>query len=337
MNLLILLLFVMNKAVVFSGIQPTGNLHLGNYLGAVKNWVELQNSEKYQTFIFIADLHSLTNTIAKEKLQEQTLITAAEILAAGIDSEKTCFFVQSHVPQHSELLWILSCVTPYNELQRMTQFKDKSQKQAKNINAGLLNYPILQAADVLLYKATKVPVGKDQVQHLELTHDIVRLFNNRFGNYFEDVQPLLTSTPKIMSLQDPLKKMSKSDGEEYVIELADEPKNLDQKLKKAVTASVGGEKSPGVANLLLLLKEFGSNEHYEEFLAAEKNGSIRYGDLKKVLAESIGNYFAEFRKRRNELLQNKKKLKEILEGGAVKAKKVAEKTMEEVRTLVGIR
>jgi tryptophanyl-tRNA synthetase len=327
----------MSKPVIFSGIQPTGNLHLGNYLGAVKNWVELQNSGEYQMFIFIADLHSLTSNIPPEKLREQTLVTAAEILAAGIDPKKTCLFVQSHVPEHAELAWVLSCVTPLSELQRMTQFKDKSQKQDKNINTGLLNYPILQAADVLLYKATTIPVGKDQVQHLELTRDIARWFNNRFGEFFPEVKPLLTKTSKIMSLVQPLKKMSKSDGAENVLDLMDEPSAIEAKLKKAVTATEGGGESPGVQNLLDLLKEFGSAEKYNEFSEAEKNGSIRYGDLKKELAGSIANHFAEFRTKRAELLKNKKAVEEILQSGANQAKKVAEQTMEGVRKLIGIR
>jgi tryptophanyl-tRNA synthetase len=306
-------------------------------LGAVKNWVELQNSGEYQMFIFIADLHSLTSNIPPEKLREQTLVTAAEILAAGIDPKKTCLFVQSHVPEHAELAWVLSCVTPLSELQRMTQFKDKSQKQDKNINTGLLNYPILQAADVLLYKATTIPVGKDQVQHLELTRDIARWFNNRFGEFFPEVKPLLTKTSKIMSLVQPLKKMSKSDGAENVLDLMDEPSAIEAKLKKAVTATEGGGESPGVQNLLDLLKEFGSAEKYNEFSEAEKNGSIRYGDLKKELAGSIANHFAEFRTKRAELLKNKKAVEEILQSGANQAKKVAEQTMEGVRKLIGIR
>ena len=327
----------MSKPVIFSGIQPTGNLHLGNYLGAVKNWVELQNSGKYQMYIFIADLHSLTGNQTAEERRNQTMITTAELLAAGIDPHKVCFFLQSDIQEHTELMWILSSITSVAELERMTQFKDKSQKQAKNVNAGLLTYPILQAADVLLYHATLVPVGKDQVQHLELTNDILRWFNKRYSEYFTEVKPLLTPTPKIMSLLDPSKKMSKSLGPSYVIELADEPEVITNKLKKAVTATEGGDNSPGAQNLLLLLKEFGSKEVYEQFSQAEKNKTIRYGDLKKELAEAIGNHFTEFRKRRTELLAHPKKLLEIVEHGRVEAQKVAQKTMHEVRKLVGLR
>jgi tryptophanyl-tRNA synthetase len=244
--------------------------------------------------------------------------------------------VQSHIPEHAELAWILSCVTPVGELERMTQFKDKSQKQEKNVNAGLLNYPILMAADILLYKAAMVPVGKDQVQHLELTHDSVRWFNNRYGEYFSDVKPLLTETPKIMGLLNPAKKMSKSDGHDNVLYLVDSLEVLEKKLKKAVTATEGGVASAGAENLLLLLKEFSNTQTYSQFAEAEKNGSIRYGDLKKVLAESIANYFENFRKKRAELLNNQQEIRSVLEDGAKKAKKVAEKTMEEVRNLVGL-
>lgn len=327
----------MSKPIIFSGIQPTGNIHLGVYLGAIKNWIDLQNSDKYQMYIFIADLHSLTGNQTPKERHEQIVITIAEMLALGIDPKKVCFFVQSHIPEHTELMWILSTITSIAELERMTQYKDKSQKQVKNVNAGLLNYPILQAADILLYHGELVPIGKDQVQHLELTNDILRWFNKRYSEYFKPVKPLLTSTPKIMSLLDPAKKMSKSDGGDGTIDLADDPETILRKLKKAVTATEGGENSPGVQNLLLLLKEFGTTELYEQFSKAEKDKTIRYGDLKKELAEAIGNYFAEFRKRRTELLHDPKKLMEIMERGALDAKKIAEKTMNEVRTLVGIR
>lgn len=327
----------MSKPVIFSGIQPTGNIHLGVYLGAIKNWIELQNSGAYHIYFFIADLHALTGDMAAEKRREQIKIAVAEILAAGIDPEKVCFFLQSDIPEHTELMWILSSITSVTELERMTQFKDKSQKQVKNVNAGLLNYPILQAADILLYHGTLVPIGKDQVQHLELTNDIRRWFNKRYGEYFAEVKPLLTQTPKIMSIIDPARKMSKSDGGDGTINLADEPEEIMRKLKKAVTATEGGAGSPGVQNLLLLLKEFGSKEAFEQFSKAEKDGSIRYGDLKKVLAESIANYFSEFRKRRAELLSNPKKLTILLEEGKEKAKHVAQKTMSEVRTFVGLR
>ncbi len=327
----------MTKKIIYSGIQPTGNLHIGNYLGAVKNWVKLQNSGDYQCYFFIADYHSLIgNTNASER-HDQIVRTAGELLAAGIDPEKSVLYVQSHVPEHTELAWIFNTVTPITELERMTQFKDKSASQNKNINAGLFTYPVLQAADILLYHANTVPVGKDQVQHVELTRDIARWFNKRYKDYFPEAKALLTEIPKVMSLLEPTKKMSKSLGEGHVIELADEPAVITKKLKKAVTATEGGGKAPGVENLLLLLKEFGGEKVYQGFAKAEKDGSIRYGDLKTEVASAVGKHFADFRDRRTELLQNHDEIAEVLISGAKKASKVAKATMEDVRKLVGIR
>ncbi|MDO8626202.1 MAG: tryptophan--tRNA ligase [Candidatus Magasanikbacteria bacterium] len=327
----------MSKPIILSGMQPTGSLHIGNYLGALKNWVELQNSGQYELFFFVADLHSLTIDMKPETRRKNIRLLAAEYIASGLDPKKVTLFVQSHIPEHTELTWIFSTVTPVTELFRMIQFKDKSEHNAKNINAGLLTYPALQAADVLLYHGALVPVGQDQVQHLEMTRDCARWFNNRYGHYFPETKPLLTQFPKIMSLLEPTKKMSKSAGESHYIGMADEPKIIAAKLKKAVTATAGGGQAPGAANLLALLKQFGDKKMYTEFTAAEKNGSIRYGDLKAELASAIGNYFAGFRARRAELLANPKKLDAILEDGAERARGVAKKTMADVRKLVGLR
>lgn len=327
----------MSKPIIFSGIQPTGNLHIGNYLGALKNWVELQNSDKYDCFFCVVDYHSLTGNMTAEERKINTLTVAAEIIAAGIDPKKSTLFVQSRVTEHMELAWIFNCVTPISELYRMTQFKDKSERQEKNINAGLLTYPILQAADILLYHGQLVPVGQDQVQHLELTRDIARWFNARYSGNFPETKPFLTKVPKVMSLLEPAKKMSKSLGKDHVIELADEPAEIERKLKRAVTATEGGEHAPGVENLLLLLQAFGSEESFEGFAAAEAAGTIKYGDLKVTLAGAIADYFAEFRKTRAKLLAKPEKLEKMLTSGAKRAKRVAEKTMEDVRKLVGIR
>ena len=327
----------MSKPILFSGIQPTGNLHIGNYLGAVKNWVTLQNSGEYDCFFSVVDYHSLTGNMTAEERRGQITRTVIELLAAGIDPEKSTLFVQSHVPEHTELAWIFNSLTPMAELERMTQYKDKSTQQAKNINAGLFTYPVLQVADVLLYHGTHVPVGEDQVQHIELVRDVARWFNNRYGNYFPETEVLLTHIPRVKSLLEPTKKMSKSKGQGHVIELADEPESIANKLKKAVTASEGEEGSPGVANLLLLLKEFGSAGDYTKFSAAEKEGSIRYGDLKQVLAESIATYFADFRKKRAALLQDNTTVTAIMESGAKKAGDVAKETMSVVRKMVGVR
>jgi len=322
---------------IVSGIQPTGNLHIGNYLGAVKNWLELQKNNEYQLYIFIADLHSLTGKLSAEELNKQTKITIAELLALGINPDKVTFFKQSAIKEHTELAWFFSCVTPISELYRMTQFKDKSEAQTKNINSGLLTYPILQAADILLYKGDAVPVGEDQVQHIELTRDTARWFNKKYKtNFFPETKHLLTHIPKIKSLLEPGKKMSKSLGSGHVIELADEPEVIQKKLNKAVTASEGGNNSPGAKNLLTLLKEFGSIEKYNLFVKTEKDGDIRYGDLKTELTESIARYFAEFRKTRDKLLNNPEKLEKIMIHGAKKAKKIAQKNMEEIRKIIGL-
>lgn len=326
-----------NKPIILSGIQPTGNFHIGNYLGAVQNWVNLQNSGQYQMNIFIPDLHSLTGNLSPDERRRLMTMAAIELIAAGIDPERATLFLQSHVPEHAELAWIFNCVTPVAELYRMTQFKDKSERQEKNINTGLLTYPILQAADILLYRATVIPVGQDQVQHVELTRDIARWFNNRFGNFFAEPRHLLSEVPKVMSLLEPTKKMSKSHGENTVIELADEPEIIEKKLKKAVTATESGDVAPGVENLLLLLKHFGDHVLHKQFIAAEKDGSIRYGDLKKAVGDGIALHFAEFRERRKELLAHPKKIEKILDEGAIKARKVAQKTMKDVRKLIGIR
>ena len=326
----------MSKPIVVSGIQPTGNLHIGNYLGAVKNWLELQNSGKYDLYIFIADLHSLTGKLSAQQLRDQVKVTVAELLAAGIDPNKTTFFVQSHVQEHTELAWLFNCVTLMNELDKMTQFKEKAAQQI-SATAGLFTYPILQAADILLYKGALVPVGQDQIQHVELTRDIARWFNNKYSVFFPETKHLLTNVPKVMSLLEPEKKMSKSLGAGHVIDLCETPENIENKLKKAVTATVGGAVAPGVSNLLGLLKEFGDKKIHEQFVRAEKQGDIRYGDLKKALSDAISCHFTEFRKKRSKLLEDSHKLDNILAKGAKKAQKVAKLNMIEIRKLVGIR
>ncbi len=326
----------MSKPVIVSGIQPTGNLHIGNYLGAVKNFVALQNSGKYELYIFIADLHSLTGKKPERKLRDMVRETAAEFIAAGIDPKKVTFFAQSDVIGHTELAWIFSCVTSMGELEHMTQYKDKT-AQFQQATAGLFTYPVLQSADILIYKGQIVPVGQDQVQHVELTRDVARSFNNKYGEFFPEAKHLLTQVPKVMSLLEPEKKMSKSLGVGHVVELRESPEEIENKLKKAVTATTGGVQAPGVVNLLGLLKEFGDKKIYNDFVEAEKDGSIRYGDLKKALAEAIANHFAEFRTKREKLLKDPKKLDKILAGGAAKAQKVATKNMVEVRKLVGLK
>ncbi|PIR78250.1 MAG: tryptophan--tRNA ligase [Candidatus Magasanikbacteria bacterium CG10_big_fil_rev_8_21_14_0_10_36_16] len=328
----------MTKKIVFSAIQPTGNLHIGNYLGAIRNWVELQKNEDYECIFCIADYHAMTGDKTAQDRREQIILMATELLALGIDPKKSTFFVQSHVPEHTELAWIFNTLTPIAELERMTQYKDKSQKQAKNINTGLFTYPTLMAADILLYHTDFVPVGEDQIQHVELTRDIGRWFNNKYAkNYFGEVKPLLTEIPKVKSLLEPTKKMSKSNGLNHVLELADEPEVIFAKLKKAVTASEPGEKSPGVENLLLLLKNFADVAVYNNFVEAEKNATIKYGELKEKLAQAIGEYFEDFREKRTQHLEDRSFLATVLAEGEERASKIAKATMKEIRQLIGIR
>lgn len=324
-----------HKPTLFSGMQPTGNLHIGNYLGALKNWVNLQNSGEYNSMFCIVDYHALTGKISAEERRDQILKTAIEFVAAGIDPEKSILFVQSHVPEHTELAWIFQSVTPVAELDRMTQFKDKG--ATVGATAGLYTYPVLQAADILLYQGSVVPVGEDQVQHVEMTRDIARWFNNKYGDYFPEAKVLLTEIPRVKSLLAPDKKMSKSLGEGHVIEMADEPPVIMKKLKKAVTATDGGTDAPGVVNLLLLLKEFGATELAAQFEAAQADGSIRYGDLKVAVADAISAELAEFRERREELMRNHDEIADILAHGAEQAQARAKETMEQVRELIGVR
>jgi len=323
-------------AKIFSGIQPTGQLHLGNYLGAIKNWVELQ--DKYDCIYCIVDYHAMTIPYQPAEMQTNILGAAADLIAAGIDPEKSILFVQSHVPEHTELAWILNTVTPLSELKRMTQFKDKSKQFPENVNMGLFDYPVLQAADILLYQADRVPVGKDQVQHVELTRLIARKFNQKFGDLFPEPKTLLTKAPRVMSLKDPSKKMSKSLGAAHYIALTDEPDVVQDKIKKAVTdtGEETGEMSPGVANLFGLLEIFGPADVFKKFTAERETGKIKYAELKETLGQAVSNYFADFRERRKELLADEGELRKTLEAGAEKARTIARENINEIKQKVGL-
>src|SRR3989339_1183733 len=218
---------------ILSGVQPTGSIHIGNYLGATKQWIELQKNN--ECVFFIADLHSLTTTHNSADLQKNILEVAVAHLAAGIDPQKSVFFIQSKIKEHTELCWLLNTVCPIGDLQRMTQYKEKARQFKKDINAGLLNYPILQAADILLYKTEAVPVGKDQVQHIELARTIAKKFNQKFGEFFKEPKEILTTAKRIMSLTSPDKKMSKSLGEKNYIALSDTPEIIKKKIQSATT------------------------------------------------------------------------------------------------------
>lgn len=322
----------MSKEIILSGIQPTGKLHIGNYLGALKNFVELQN--KHECYFFIADYHSITEDYEPKIKQQQVIELAKDFLAAGLDPKKCTIFVQSHIPEHTELTWIFNCVTPVSYLERMTQYKDKASQQKGNVNVGLFDYPVLQAADILMYKVTAVPVGQDQDQHLELTRQIARFFNNRFGQTFSEPKTLHTKTPKIMSLLEPEKKMAKSLGDNHCLYIDDEPNIIKQKLAKAVT-DIGDGRSTGAKNLLDLIKIFSKKEIYQKFITDSKAGKLRYADLKQALASDITDYFATFRKTKKQI--SEQEVKKVLAQGAQKAKRVAEKTMAEVRKKIGIR
>jgi tryptophanyl-tRNA synthetase len=322
---------------IFSGVQPTGYLHIGNYLGALKQWVELQHEN--DCLFCIVDLHAITIPYNPEETQKKILNQAASYLAVGLDPEKAIIFTQSKVREHTELCWLLNTITPLGELYRMTQYKEKSEKHKKNENAGLLNYPILMAADILLYDTDIVPVGEDQKQHVELARDIARRFNNKFGETF--VIPKVQLPPqgaRIMSLSNPKKKMSKSDGEESYISLFDTPEEIKRKIKVAVT-DTGKEikydpiKKPGISNLLTIYSLF-SNKKIKELEKEMKDKS--YKNLKEELAELITIKLTPFREKRDELLNREVYVREILHQGEEKARVLAEAKMNEVKKKMGL-
>ncbi len=322
----------MSKPILISGIQPTGRLHLGNYLGALKNFVELQNSGKYDCYFFIADYHSLTIDFDERQKMGEVFGVARAYLASGINPKKSTVFTQSHVPESTELAWIFNALTPLGEAERMTQFKEK-REQKLGTAVGLLTYPLLMAADILLYDAKFVPVGEDQLQHLELTRDIARRFNNRFGETFVEPQAVLTKTPRVMSLNDPGKKMSKSLPEGCLF-LDDSPKDIEKKIKRAVTDSESEVKydpgnKTGVSNLLLIYEALAgkTTKELEKKYAGKGYGQLK-GDLAAVTIEALKPF--------RESKMPDKKLKSVLDTGAKKAKKLAAAKMKEVKNRLGL-
>ncbi|MBU2575868.1 tryptophan--tRNA ligase [Patescibacteria group bacterium] len=322
------------KNLIFSGMQPTGALHLGNYLGALKQWVDLQ--DEHNCIFCIVDYHAMTIDYNPKKMPERITELALDYLAAGLDPEKSIIFIQSHVPEHTELAWIFNTITPLGELERMTQFKEKSAQHRKNVNAGLFTYPILQAADILLYKADRVPVGEDQVQHVEMTRDIAKKFNKKFNKTFPEPKPILTEAARIMSPTDPTKKMSKSLGDKHYIALTDSADVIRKKIRSAVTDTSQGADSPGVKNLFAILEAF-DEDAAKGFKMEHKSGSLKYSDLKDVVANTIIGHLAPFQERRRELEAEKERVAEILINGADQAQKIAQKTMQEVRKKIGVR
>lgn len=323
---------------ILSGMQPTSDsLHLGNYLGALVNWVALQ--EGHDAFYCVVDLHALTVPVEPETLRRRTRVTAAQYLAAGVDPTRSTVFVQSHVPEHTELTWVLSCLTGFGEASRMTQFKDKTAK-GQNANVGLFTYPILMAADILLYDADLVPVGEDQRQHLEITRDLAQRFNTRFGETFTVPEPYIVArSARIMDLQDPTSKMSKTGSSDAgLIELTDDPKRLAKKIRSAVTDTGREirhdvEAKPGVSNLLAIHSALSG----ESFAGLEERFAGRgYGDLKAEVADVVLEAVRPFQARMDELLDDPAELDRILAAGAEHARKVAQATMARVNDRVGL-
>ncbi|HAZ27065.1 TPA: tryptophan--tRNA ligase [Candidatus Acetothermia bacterium] len=321
---------------IFSGIQPTGELHLGNYFGAIQRWVELQ--EGNECIYCIVDYHALTNEdTAPAELRTARQELALDLVACGIAPERSILYVQSDVPEHTELCWILGCVASYGDLTRMTQFKQKSAGQ-EFINSGLFYYPVLQAADILLYKADHVPVGEDQVQHLEESRRIARRFNFRFGETFPEPEPILGEGARIMSLADPGSKMSKSAGPDHYIGLMEPETAIRKKVRSAVTdvgLTAGQEISPGVANLFSLLELVAPADVAKGFREDHQSGKLLYKDLKESLFAHLMETLRPIRARRQEL-EAKGIGDEILAAGAERARAIARGTMREVRSRVGL-
>ncbi len=326
----------MDKKAIYSAVQPSGNLTIGNYLGAIRNWVKLQDG--YDCFYAIADMHAITVKQEPAELRRRTLELAALYIACGIDPRKSTLYVQSHVPQHAGLAWVLNSVAYVGEMSRMTQFKDKSQKHAENINMGLLDYPVLMAADILLYQAQYVPVGADQKQHVEIARDLAVRFNNRYGKTFTVPEPLIMEGgAKIFSLQEPSKKMSKSDGNANAsVFLTDGRDEIIRKFRRAVTDS-GNEvrasaDKPGVTNLLGIYCAFANRTLEEAEREFEGKG---YGEFKLAVGETVADALSPVQERQRQLLADRAYLGEILRSGADRAYKTAQKTLSGVYRKIG--
>ncbi len=330
----------MSRPIVFSGAQPSGELSIGNYMGALRQWVNMQND--YECLYCIVDLHAITVRQDPVALRKACLDAAALYLAIGIDPQKSTVFIQSHAPQHAELGWILNCYTQMGELQRMTQFKDKSQRYESNVNVGLFDYPVLMAADILLYQANQVPVGHDQKQHLELTRDVAYRFNNLYGEVFTMPEPYIPEQgARVMSLQEPTKKMSKSDdNRNNVIGLLEDPKSIIKKIKRAMTdgqeppvVRFDVAEKPGVSNLLTLLH--GATGKPISQLEQEFEGKM-YGHLKGETADAVVALLEPIQQRFHQLREDEAHLLQIVQQGGEKARLRAEKTLSRVYDVIGL-
>ncbi|TVP76495.1 MAG: tryptophan--tRNA ligase [Gemmatimonadales bacterium] len=320
---------------VFSGMQPSGEAHLGNYLGALRQWVPLQDA--HECFFCIVDQHAIVGEYEPDDLPARVFDLATSFLAVGLDPERSTIFVQSDVPEHAELAWLFNSVTPVGDLERMTQYKDKSARY-ESIPAGLLNYPILQAADILLYRADRVPVGEDQLQHLELSREIARKWNARFGGYFPEPKPILSQAGRILGL-DGNAKMSKS--LENTVRILAEPEEIWGRVRTAVTDPQRVRRDdpgrPEVCNVYTLHGHFTDPERLPDIAAQCRAGTRGCVDCKRILAESIGDHFAEVRERAREYREDPGLVRDILEAGARRARVEAQETMEAVRDRMGIR
>ena len=321
---------------VLSFIQPSGLLTLGNYLGALKNWTEMQNN--FDCTFAVADLHAITVRQEPAKLRNQIYSTYAILLALGIDPEKNTVFIQSHVPEHAQLAWLLSCYTQFGEMSRMTQFKDKSQRHPDNINVGLFSYPVLMAADILLYKADLIPVGADQKQHIEIARDIANRFNNIYGDVFTIPDGYIPkSAARIKSLQDPTKKMSKSDDNVNAwVAILDTKDDIIRKFKRAVTDSdsrvIMSEDKPGVSNLISIYSAVTGKTTEEVEREFDGKG---YGDFKLAVGEAVADELAPIKQKHDEIIKDKKELERLYRIGAEKAEYVARKTYLKAMKKVG--
>ncbi|MBE9119149.1 tryptophan--tRNA ligase [Lusitaniella coriacea LEGE 07157] len=331
----------MGKQRVLSGVQPTGNLHLGNYLGAIRNWVEVQKN--YDNYFCVVDLHAITVPHDRDLLAADTYKIAALYLACGIDLEYSTIFVQSHISAHSELTWLLNCITPLNWLERMIQFKEKALKQGENVSVGLLDYPVLMAADILLYDADRVPVGEDQKQHIELTRDIVLRINDQFGTPEQPVlklpEPLIrTEGARVMSLTDGTKKMSKSDPSEMSrISLLDPPEVITKKIKRCKTDPIKGlefdnPERPECNNLLTLYMLLSSKTKEE---VARDCGEMGWGQFKPLLAETTVETLEPIQEKYKKIITDKGYIESVLKEGRIKAEASAHQVLARVKTALG--
>ena len=327
------------KKVMLSGIQPSGDLTLGSYLGAIKNWKE--RAEEFDCYYFMADLHSITVRQVPADLRRRTMEQLAQYIACGLDPEKNTLFVQSHVPAHTQLGWVLDCFTMFGELSRMTQFKDKSQKNAENINAGLFTYPALMAADILLYQPDYVPVGGDQKQHVELCRDVAERFNGVYGDVFKIPEPYIPKVgARVMSLTTPTNKMSKSDHDQNgCVYLMEKPEDIARKFKKAVTDSdtercvrFAPEEKPGVANLMSIYSAC-TGKTFEE-IEREFDGQ-GYGAFKPAVGDAVVEMLRPIREEAQRLMKDKAYLESVYRAGAEKAEYIANKTLRKVYKKVG--